>query len=351
MIFKRNRIGIELGTAFIKIVKVSYNKSKIKLLEYMISPLPSTCFNDGRIENMTVFSSLLKKYIEQISPAKSDIYITLDSKDIITRQIDMPYMSEAELKKAIKYQADQYLPIDVDDYVIDYKILGIQQQQGNEIIKTLVGAVPIEIIEGLSNASAKAKIKIKGIDLYCNSIYKFFKNILKDDIDTGVIIIDIGAKHTHFTAFNNNFFASQTIQLGAETLIDVLSENLNLDKEQAEKNMISKLDLSIDNIINNTHMVKSVKPVLQILNQEIFKMNEYYKSRNFGKDIGSAILIGGGGNIDGMDEYIQFNSGLNVQTLNQYLAKNNILLFDSTSEDASFLCGAVGATVRQVDSG
>ncbi len=166
-------IGIDIGSFYTKIG--SCDKKNNKLNNMVMERTPQNCIRNGYLSDINVLSDFLNEILKKKFTKEKKLSFCISSTDIIIREIVMPFMKDDELKNALKYEIDQYIP-NSDDYVVDYKQIG--HDEDDKKIRTIIVAAPKEMISGYLNLAKTLKLRLEIIDIYSNCIYKSIKKIM-----------------------------------------------------------------------------------------------------------------------------------------------------------------------------
>ncbi len=142
---KGNSIGIDIGTESVKLAEVSTTGSEPVLLSVGILPMPETIMNDGRIVDSEALAALLRQLVATSGASSREVVIAIGGRTIFAREVLFPVMEQEELKEAIKWDMDKYVPYEPDSFYHDFAIIGKTQ---NELeLKVLLVAAPLDVVD------------------------------------------------------------------------------------------------------------------------------------------------------------------------------------------------------------
>jgi type IV pilus assembly protein PilM len=283
---------IEIGNYHIKIGE--YDKKERLLKNKIIVKIPINCIKNGEIVDVDTLSEYINSIIEDKHIKKKNLSFSISSNDIIIREISMPTMKEEELKSALQYEIDQYIP-DIDDYVIDHKILG-KLSDKDKNIRVLLVAAPKKIIDGYVKLSDMLHLQLDVIDVYNNCLYKALKRLCK--IEGVTAVIDIGALYTNVTILDrSNYVFGRMILFGGNELTQIIANTYNIDIKTAEAYKRTKP------FLNGTEK-ENIENIIAIPLRDINRVFDFYTSTH-NKGIDKIYLIGGTSMLVGLSEYIE----------------------------------------------
>lgn len=255
---KTYNIGIDIGTYRTKLVCLNLKRHDYT---YDIFDTPKDCIYNGYIKNKKDIAEIIRSRLDK-KKTKGKLCFTVSSSDIITREIRMPYMKESELKEAVKYEAQNYIPTDLDDHIVDYKIVqtlntkddsspnDASSGEASPGLKVLFVASPQNLINGYVELSQDINMPLKAIDIIPNCTLKAAKFFNIND--TGPIaILDIGKASSNLLILNGGMYAfHRDIAFGGDNITGYLSQSMDIAIEEAEKIKISgSYDDNISDIV------------------------------------------------------------------------------------------------------
>jgi type IV pilus assembly protein PilM len=235
-----------------------------------------------------------------------NINFTISSSMIIKREIEIPRVSFDDRSDLIKYEIEQYLPDEVDKYVMQYKVLEDIEVDGELYNRVFVSVIPKIIVDEYYDVFKSMKFNPILFDVHFNSVikslnynYDDFKD--KEDESNSVVVVDLGYKSTDVTIISDKEYQfSRTLSMGLYKIEEGVKNNDELDIEEV-KNNISEFDIpEIDEIIDQYA-------------SEIRKIMDFYISRNEDKKIDGIIIYGGGAEFKYASIYLMKKMNIKVE--------------------------------------
>ncbi len=159
-------VGVDIGTRSIRVAELALGKLPPVLNKVGIVRIPENLVVDGELADIKAVSAILKDLWSKNGFSKDNITVGVANQKVIVRVIDMPKMNEEELKGAIRFQAADYIPMPVEDTIIDFEILkeyAVKEDEQN--MKVLLVAAQRDMIQGYVEALAGAGLYPKSIDV------------------------------------------------------------------------------------------------------------------------------------------------------------------------------------------
>ena len=292
---KKSQVGIDIGSHSVKAIELSQGQkggATIKNIGYAKIEGPATKENQVRA---------LKEAAAQAGALNKDVAIAVSGPSVIVRFIELPQMSDAELRNAITFEAEKYIPFSINDVIIDYKLL-VPQFGANQMLVLLVAAKKDFIAERLGIADA-AGLSVSIIDVTAFASANSFLERTARKGEEVAALVDIGAKAMDISIIDGDIlYFTRNIQLGGDDITKVLSEALSIDLKGAEA-------IKINPAAKAGLVKEKTQPILHNIVDEIRLSFSYFENQS-GKNIGRAYLAGGSSRMAGL--YDIFTEGLGV---------------------------------------
>lgn len=159
-------IGVDIGTDHLRVAQVKPAGGSYSLVGYASSGLPLGAVVEGEIVDVEAVSAAIKGLWRNGSIRGKEVSIGVSNQKVIVRLIDLPYMERAELEGAIQYQAQDYIPIPVEDAILDFQIIGDYMTPADEhMMEVLLVAAQRDMIDNAVAAVEGAGLKLTAIDV------------------------------------------------------------------------------------------------------------------------------------------------------------------------------------------
>ncbi len=112
-------IGVDIGTTSIKIAEVANLHGDIELVGIASAKTPFEGVREGSVIDTAAVADVIRKMWREAGFRSRDVSCAIAGQDVIVRPVVFPHMPYDELKEAIKWEADKYLPFPAEEAVID----------------------------------------------------------------------------------------------------------------------------------------------------------------------------------------------------------------------------------------
>ena len=311
---KKEVIGLDIGSSSIKMVELKEDKNGYKLQNLAISPLPPEAIVDGALMDSATIIDTIRDVIAASKTKSKDVVISVSGHSVIVKKISLPFMTEAELEESIQWEAERYIPFDINDVNIDFQIFGATQENP-EVMDVVLVAAKKDIINDYVSVIMESGLNPVIIDLDSFAL----ENMLAINYEMGdgetVAVANVGATVTNINIIKNNTSAfTRDIFKGGSQMTEEIQRQLHVDHEEAEKIKVgTKVDLSSQPIIQSV-----LKTASESLAVEIGNSLDFFQSTTAYEKIGRLYLSGGGSKIKDFDIIVQQQIGIPVEVVNPF---------------------------------
>ena len=116
-------VGLDIGSSAVKAVELKPSGKGFKVTAFAIEPVPPDSIVDGAIIDGAAVADAIRRLFENKAFKTKDVAASLSGNAVIVKKISLPVMTEAELAESIHWEAEQYIPFDIQDVNLDYQIL------------------------------------------------------------------------------------------------------------------------------------------------------------------------------------------------------------------------------------
>lgn len=339
-------IGLDIGTSSIKIVALSKEKNQFKLIS--LGAVAST--QPGMVSDADADLERLANSIKQlIAAAKIDsteVIVALPESRVFTRVIDdLPYLSDSELASAIRYAAEEFIPMSLSDVNLNWQVLvraDGKQKDARTIV--LVIASPKRVVAKYIRVLELAGIRPRALETETIAVTRSL--VGSNPFSPSTLIMQLGATTTDFAAVSKGLiWFTRSISTGGMALTRSLAQHFNFEANQAEQ--YKKIyGLAEDQLEGK--VFEALKPIVDIIASEGKRVIQAFETKYPQDPIKRVVVSGGGAKMPGLVIYLANAFGLEVQEADPWYAiirdKNSIA---KLAQDAPSYSVAVGLALRE----
>jgi type IV pilus assembly protein PilM len=341
---KKEIIGIDIGSSSVKLVQLKEQKGAFTLQNVGILPLPLEAIVDNTLMDTASIVETIKKLLKSLNIRVKDAACSVSGNSVIIRKISLPAMPPEELEDQIHWEAEQYIPFDINDVHIDFQILASDQNDPSKM-EVLLVASKKEIINDYLSVFNEAGINLAVVDVDSFAIQNAFE--LNYDIgpDNVVALINIGASIMNLNIVKNDIsLFTRDVQMGGNLYTEEIQKQFGVSSEEAERMKVS------GEAPDQAKLRDTISRVNETLAMEMRRSLDFYNTTAGEGKINNVYISGGGAKTPMLVEAVQQRLGLPVEIINPFCnVKYNEKEFDPEylNEIGPLVTVAVGLATRR----
>jgi len=310
----KNLVGLDIGSSAVKLVELKEKKAgSYELLKVGLEPLSPEAIVDGSIMD----SSMVVDTIQRLNAAqgvKNSNYATsLSGHSVIIKKISLPAMSNEELAESIQWEAEQYIPFDINDVNLDY--VPLTTPGTGENIDVILVAVKKEKINDYSSVISQAGKSAVLVDVDAFAIQNCYE--VNYGVNDGKVLalVNSGASVTNVNVISgSSSLFWRDITFGGNQYTDAIQRELNLSFAQAEA--LKRGESS------GEHNIQQVIPILNSVSEdfagELRKTLDFFSATSGAERVDSIVLSGGGAGALNLESILREKFGIPVEIMNPF---------------------------------
>jgi type IV pilus assembly protein PilM len=312
---KAKQIALDIGGSSLVAIEVSGSADRLKLRGCWEWPLSEGLVVDGEIVDADLFARELRAFASQYKLRNRMVLASVSNQKVIVRNVEMPDMTEDELRGAIEFQAQDYIPIPVEEAVMDFQIVGKKTSaEGVSRQEVLLVAAQSSMIGTLHAAIKQAGLRVAGIDVSSMALVRALippatfmaasgeGGVCRGIVDIGssvstlVIAVDGVVKFTRVINYSSDRFARVLSEQRAIPLSDAhtLAHRIGLSGPMPADSTLYAAD-----VIDDTR--RRLGEAATELSEEIRRSLHYYQGQEKALPLTELILSGRGALVRNLD--------------------------------------------------
>ncbi len=352
---KKSLVGLDIGEHSVKAVELTDSGGHLRLTGFGCAPLP----------NKTALKDTIGSVLRESGIRTRRVVSAVCGRSVIVRYVNMVSMSDDDLKNALRFEADKYIPFDIDEVVLDCQRLEettnapkegaaaesrAKSEKGEKEMKVLLVAVKRTLIEEHVNLLSELGLQPVAIDVDSFAIGNAFelKTLhsprVQDDTRVAALI-DVGATKTEINIVRGNVsYFSREIYLAGNDFTEAIGNRLSLEAHEAERVKITPE--------GREHEVEeAVLPILDDLGNEVHLSFDYYENQ-YDHQVEEIYISGGSSGLPGLEGAFEriFNRKVSFWDPTENLeVRSDHVDVDALKAAAPQLAVAVGLASRLLD--
>lgn len=297
-------VGVDIGSTALRIVQIKKDSGRNNLIAFASVPIPgSISRSDSKLDMQTV-AQIIKNLFETTKISTKSVVTSLPTSSVFSTIIKMPPMSKGELAKAVKFQAEQNIPLKIEDVRFDWQV--VRENPITKETAVMIVAAPKTKTERMLELFEMAGKQVVYLETSAIAVAR----ALSQPNDPLTMILDIGAIATELTIIENGVVSHvRSLPSAGFALTRSVSQSLGLDIEQAEQFKI-RFGLSENKL--EGQVFRAMEPVLTNVIEEIRRSLKFYLDQ-FGGALKKIVLTGGGSCTPEILSYLR--SELNIEVV------------------------------------
>ncbi len=312
----RAAVGLDIGSSAVKAVELKASGKGFKVVAFAVEAIPPDSIVDGAIIDGAAVADAIRRLFENKAFKSKEVAASLSGNAVIVKKINLPVMTEAELAESIYWEAEQYIPFDIQDVNLDYQILnaGTGGDSTGTMDVLLVAAKKEKIADYTGVISQAGRVPVV-VDVDAFALQNAYEVNYGLEAETVVVLLNAGA-----SAININILAgtqslfTRDISIGGNAYTEAVQKELNLPFESAEQ---LKKGQPVEGV-----SFDDVRPVLQAMTEnvllEIQKTFDFFKATATSDHIDRIVLSGGASRVEGFATALQERFGTTVEMFDPF---------------------------------
>lgn len=336
----KSTIGLDIGSGYLKIVQLKDTKGGYELELFDMLPLPPELIVDGSIIDSLRVVDSLKELARKAKVKSKDVVISMAGhSSVIIKRVALPDMSEEELYESIKFEAEQYIPFDIEDVNLDFQILGPKEEPGQ--MDVILVAVKRDIINEYLSVVKESGFNCQIVDVNSFALENIYEVNYEIESGKNIALVNIGASTINMNILKGGMSAfTRDSAVGSNLHTEVLQREFNLTYDVAER---LKRGETVENI-----SPQDAFSVMELASEEI--IGEVNRSLEyFHEDINEVVLSGGCALVKDFPKLLAEKIGVETKIMQPFKNIKIPKKFDMTyiEEVAPILSIATGLALRR----
>ena len=288
--FGSNRtLGVDIGTSSIKVAQLKKEAGKFFLETYGAVNVTFDTGSKG-FDAIAETADILKKLLERTKVTTKKVVASLPNSIVFVSMIEIPEMSDKELKDSIQWEARRYVPLPLEEVTLSWSVYR-DPESASRKLKVLLTAVPTAVVENYLKTFKLAGLRAMALEIEVLALIRSLVGASKD----AFIIIDMGARNTSLNLVDKGFLRlSRNLSIGGENITTNIAQGLKVSLGRAEQ---FKKDLGLTDQLKE-QIPHSIKGPIESIKNETAQLINIYESS--GGKIQEIVFTGSGSRLPGL---------------------------------------------------
>ena len=342
-------VGLDIGSSAVKAVELKAVAKGYKVAAYASEAVPPDSIVDGAIIDAGAVAGAIRRMFDGNKSFKTtDVCASLSGNAVIVKKITLPVMTESELSESIYWEAEQYIPFDVQDVNLDYQILdpgtGPDSRGSMEVLLVAAKKEKIGDYTGVIAQAGRTPV-IVDVDAFAlQNAYEVNYGLSAPQV---VVLLNAGASAVNINIlYGDQSVFTRDISMGGNAYTEAVQKELDLPFESAEQ---LKKGIPVDGAT-----FEDAQPVLRAVTDnlllEIQKTFDFYRASAATDHIDRIVVSGGASRVEGFREMLHERFACPVEEFDPFRAVDwdAKKLGGDPADVAATAAVAVGLALRRV---
>jgi type IV pilus assembly protein PilM len=319
---KKGLVGVDIGSSAVKAVELKpggKGGEEFQLINIGMEVLPPEAIVEGAIMDSGAVIDAIQRLFQVSKIKTNDVATNVSGNQVIVKKISLPQMSPEELAESIHWEAEQYIPFDIQDVSLDYEVIEGGGSGGN--MDVWLVAVKKDKISDYTSAISQAGKNCSVVDVDVFALQNCYE--INYGVDPGrvVALLNVGATFTNMNILKGSAsIFNREIAVGGNQYTDAIQKDLSLNFDQAEA---LKRGARVEGAApENLHPI--LNAVSENIALEIQKTFDFFRATSSEDRIDRILLSGGTAKIHGLRDLLQDRFQTDVEILDSDYIQNEI---------------------------
>ena len=306
-------VGLSIGTSSIKMVELKRVGKVWKLIHFGIVQLPEDVIVNREIINPISVTDSIRVLSSQIKLSTKSVCTALSGTSMIIKRMNLDVPKLRELQDQVFWEAEQYIPFDVADVVMDFQMLSRGKDHKTDV---LLVAVKRSVLDTYMACISEADLKPAIVDVDFFALQNLFEFNYQFSETQAAALVDIGASSTKIVIVHAGIpVFTKDSSMGGKNLTSEIQKHLGISYVDAEA-------LKTGGLVNE--MPQEVSELMHVMAEnfaiEIKRAIDFYNASSSGAPVAGIYLAGGSAKIPELSRIVEESTGIPTQMINPFNA-------------------------------
>jgi type IV pilus assembly protein PilM len=303
-------VAIDIGSSSVKLVQLKEQKGTLSLQKIGVLPLPAEAIVDNTLMDSSSVAETIKNLLDNLNVTAKEAACSVSGNSVIIRKIVLPTMQAEELEEQIRWEAEQYIPFDINDVNIDCQILDTDENDPTRMNVLLVASKK-DIVNDYLAVFNEAGLKVSVVDVDSFAVQNAFEINYSVEPEDVAALINIGASMMNLNVVKNgSSLFTRDVQLGGNVYTEEIQKQFGVGSDEAERIKIA------GHGVDEARLQDTISRVNESLALEIRRSLDFYNSTAGDGRISKVYLSGGVARVPTLPERISEKLGVPVEVVN-----------------------------------
>ncbi len=304
-------VGLDIGSSSIKIAELEVGRQGAKLLTFGIVPTPAGAMSYGDIHDIDSLSRVVRQLISDYKIKRKSAAVGLAGTAAIVKKITIPRIDHKLLKDQVRWEAEQYIPFDVNSISLDYHL--IENTNTPDMMDLLLIASQNDVVTSYTSVVQMAGLNLGILDVAGFALANIFEFNYGKLPGQTIGILNLGATTTNFVVIHDgDVVFSRDINAGGQNYTYEIHKELGVSIPEAETLKLSAV--RGEGVPDEVHSLLS--SMNETIKEEVRNNFDYFAGSASNLSLTQCFFTGGASDTPGLIESISQATSVRMEPMN-----------------------------------
>jgi type IV pilus assembly protein PilM len=344
----KTRIGLDVGSTAVRAAELAEGSPPTVVRAAQV-PLPAGAVENGEVREVEAVSEGLRELWTRGGFKSRKVWMGVGNQRVVVREIALPTMPEKELRQSLGFQVQEFIPMPVDEAVLDYHLIEELEVDGRQMLRLLLVAAQKAMVDTLVTSATNAKLEPVGLDLVPFAMVRAVGAAgagMELERTGDEAVVDVGAHVTNIVvhAAGETRFV-RILPSGGRDITVAIARGLTVDDEIAER--LKRGEVVEESTATPEQALEIAMQRATQFVDEIRSSLEFYTAQTQGARIERLLISGGGSKLAGFIDIVRQRIPVTVEPGRVFSKVGSQLSLseDAQAEAEPVLATAVGLAI------
>jgi len=307
-------VGLDIGSSCVKAVELKQHGDGYELVKLGHAALPSEAIVQGAFLNTTAIVDAIREAVAGAGIRTKDVATAISGHSVIVKKVTVQEMSREQLEESIKWEAEQYIPFDVNEVNLDFQILDTAEAEGQ--MDVLLVAAKKDLLDDYVQVIAEAGYTAQVVDIAGFAVENAWEANSPESADEVIALANVGSQVTNLNVVVGGIpVFTRDVALGGALYTEEIQKTLSIGFDEAEKIKIGDADVASKDVVPK-EVDESMRQVTSQIVGEIARSLEFYSATAEDGSISRIVLTGGSAHVSGLAAAFEERMDVPVEVIN-----------------------------------
>jgi len=310
-------VGLDIGSHSVKAVEIARKgrSQEFDLTHLGVAQLPPEAIVQGAFLNSAGIVDAIREATEKAKIRTKQVAAAVSGHSVIVKKVSLPTLSREELDEQIRWEAEQYIPFDVNEVNLDFQILGEDGAEGQ--MDVLLVAAKKDLIDDYVQVITEAGLQPAVIDVAAFAVENAWASNYDANPDETIALVNIGAQVVNINVVTGGVPTfTRDITTAGNQYTEEIQKAMSVGFEEAERLKLGARAGEESQDVVPEEVVQAMHSVTETVIGEISRSLDFYAATSAESRINKVYLSGGSVMVTGFLEAFRERTGHEVEILN-----------------------------------